>query len=294
MSIRFTKKSILRAITHQSFMRNQETPLETPPVQTTGGCPAERECLPEGWSYAETHQVVRGWEVDGICDIYRQKWPEFVSMLEGPGPLGFHHESEDLRHDTDLYSHNLAMSYGYVLGLTARDKEKISILDFGGGIGHYYLLAKALLPGVDIDYHCRDLSKMTALGKELLPDQQFYDNDKCFDRKYDLVLAIGSLQYNKNWREVFTRLAGVTTRYLYIARLGVVSHADSFVFIQRPYQKGYNTEFLAWCLNSKDILDCAHESKLVLVREFDYGDCDPIPNAPENHRERGYLFTPQV
>ena len=46
----------------------------------------------------------------------------------------------------DLGAHNTLMSYGYVLGRAAHNKSRISILDWGGGPGHYYLIGRALLP----------------------------------------------------------------------------------------------------------------------------------------------------
>jgi putative methyltransferase (TIGR04325 family) len=251
------------------------------------------EYIPEGWPYAENHSAIRGWDVEDVAAVYRLKWQKFVSMAEGSGPLGFSHES-DLMSDTDLYSHNVIMSFGYVLCLASRAKKEISILDWGGGIGHYYLLAKALLPGVTIDYHCKDLPKLAALGRELLPCQHFYTDDTCFERKYDLVIASGSFQYSKNWPEILEKLATVTLSHLYIARLPVIQTADSFVFVQRPYLYGYNTEYLGWCLNVKDFLKCADSLKLAVVREFDYGNSAFILNAPEHNRERGYLFTPSL
>ena len=54
-------------------------------------------------------------------------------------------------------SHNTTMCYAYVLALTARKKDSISILDWGG---YSYLTIKEILPGVQIDYYCKETSVM--------------------------------------------------------------------------------------------------------------------------------------
>src|SRR5205814_1473746 len=85
--------------------------------------------------------------------------------------LGLNHEAPvaEIERAADLSAHNLLVSFGYVLALTARDRDGISVLDWGGGIGHYYALGRALLRGVEIEYTSRDLPLLSARGRELLP-----------------------------------------------------------------------------------------------------------------------------
>ena len=111
---------------------------------------------PHGWAEREKSDSAAGWNAEDVLATYKRKWPLFQQLISGPGPLGIAHESACDRRD-DVFSHNVVMSFGYVLGLAARGRPAISFLDWGGGIGHYYLLAKALLPEVAIDYHCKDV-----------------------------------------------------------------------------------------------------------------------------------------
>ncbi len=60
---------------------------------SAGGAP-EWEYLPEGWAYAAAHQEVRGWNVPDILSTYRRKWPRYVELVQGTGPLGVSHESD--------------------------------------------------------------------------------------------------------------------------------------------------------------------------------------------------------
>lgn len=249
----------------------------------------EWEYISEGWAYAETHPEVKGWNVLDVLETYKKKWPKFVDMVQGTGPLGLTHES-DLTTNENINSHNEMIVFAYVLALAAGHKDRISMLDWGGGIGHYYLLAQAFLPGVEIEYHCKDVPVLSEYGAQLFPQQHFYPDERCLERTYDFVLASTSLHYTEDWQILVQHLAGATSGYLYIANLPTVQEAASFVFVQRPYQCGYNTEYLGWCLNQTEFLQTAKRAGLELVREFVYGYRPFICGAPEQNTYRGYLF----
>jgi putative methyltransferase (TIGR04325 family) len=271
--------------------------LITPPVfiyfakwlRTRHKSEIEWEYIPEGWAYADKHREVKGWNVQNILDVYKIKWPQFVSMVQGTEPLGVAHES-DLTTNADINSHNAMMAFGYVLSLAAHKKDHLSLLDWGGGIGHYYLLAQALLPNVEIEYHCKDIRILSEYGARLFPQQHFYHDERCLDTVYDFVLASTSIHYTEDWQILIRRLAGATSSYLYIANLPSIRQSPSFVFVQRAYQYGYNTEYLGWCLNRTEFLHAAERAGLVLLREFIYGYQPVIRGAPEQNSYNGYLF----
>jgi len=166
----------------------------------------------------------------------------------------------------------------------------LSMFDWGGGIGHYYVLAKSLLPDVEIDYHCKDLPLLAQHGSRLFPDQHFYSDDAWLNRRYDFVMASSSLQYAQDWQQVFSKLSSVAAKYLLVTRLPTVVGVPSFVFLQRPYAFGYGTEYLGWCLNRDNFLAEANKLGLVLVREFVIGPRPRIYRAPEQAFSRGFLF----
>jgi len=254
----------------------------------------EWEYIPEGWSYARKHPEVKGWNVRAILETYKRKWPRFVEIVQGTGPLGVAHESE-LTANIDLCSHNTIMSFAYALTQAALYRTSLSMLDWGGGIGHYYLLAQALLPTMEIEYHCMDVPLLANYGAELFPDQHFYSDDSCFQRSYDFVLASASMHYAEDWKSLLTRLREVTQGYLYVTRLPIVRNAPSYVFLQRACCYGYDTEYLGWCLNRREFLEAAQGSGLVLVREFIIGENPNIVNAPEACQYHGFLFnTPEA
>jgi hypothetical protein len=127
-------------------------------------------------------------------------------------------------------------------------------------------------------------------GGQLFPEQHFYADESCLERTYDFVMASTSLHYSQDWQTLLQQLAGATRNYLYIANLPTVKRVSSFVFLQRPYHYGYNTEYLAWCLNRTEFLRTAECAGLTLAREFIYGHEPLIRGAPEQNMYRGYLF----
>ena len=271
----------------RSLRKKDAAPVVTRPADPP--LPVEWEYIPEGWAYVEKHPEIQGWNVQSILETYKRKWPRFQALTQNSSPLGIAHES-DLVCNTDLCSHNIVMSFAYVLALAAHDRLVLPLLDWGGGIGHYYLLAKTLLPGVTIEYHSKDVPLLADYGAQLFPDQYFSSDDSCLSRTYPLVMASVSIQYEQHWKELLGRLARASEEYLYVTGLPVVSKAASYVFVQRPYAYGYNTEYLGWCLNRDEFVSCVEANELKMIREFVVGHKPFIRGAPEQNEYRGFLF----
>jgi len=250
----------------------------------------EWEYIPAGWAYATAHPEVTGWNVESVLQIYRAKWPAFAAAAQSSRPLDFTHESPAFT-GGDLNAHNAVMTFAYVLARAAQQRPSLSLLDWGGGSGHYYLLARTLYPDIRLDYHCRDLPLLAAYGAELFPDQSFSSDDSCLARRYDLVMANASLHYSQEWRGVLAGLAKAATGFLYVGSFPLVADAPSFVFVQRPQAYGYGTEYLAWCLNRDEFLAECVRMGLTLLREFVYGYAPPIHAAPGQAEYRGFLFS---
>src|SRR3972149_6360136 len=147
--------------------------------------------LPDGWVFPNATSVATGWNEASVLDFHKASWPQFVAALEGPKPLGIAPEASAMTNE-NLVFHNTIMSFAYVLALAAHGKQRISLLDWGGGIGHYYLIAKAALPGVEIDYHCKEVPALAEYGQQLFPEAHFYSDDEAYaGHQYDLVMASG-------------------------------------------------------------------------------------------------------
>jgi putative methyltransferase (TIGR04325 family) len=258
---------------------------QTPPPEHL----AEWEYAPEGWQRQESDSKIKGWNVQDVLDTHLRKWPDFVEAVQGTSPLGVAHEANTIANQ-DYYAHNIMMVYAYVLATAARQKEELSVLDWGGGLAHYYLISKATVPGVTLDYHCVEVPLLAQAGQKLLAEVKFHDTEDYFDRTYDLVFASGSLQYNVDWKTALCKLAQSAREYLFITRTPIVQNAESFVSIQRAYQYGYNTEYLGWNFNQGALIETVQQQGFTLIREFLTEPALRIKNAPEQSQNRGYLF----
>jgi putative methyltransferase (TIGR04325 family) len=267
-------------------------------VQVSGhGKVPEWEYVPEGWRRKDPR--LKGWNVESILETQKAKWPDFLHMVQGNGPLGTTNRrgvacEASAPSANDYAVHNTIMAYAYVIARASWKRQRISLLDWGGGIGHYYLIGKALVPDVEIEYHCKDVPILCQGGRELLPEARFYENEaECFARTYDLVLASSSLHYSEDWQSVAEGLARATRSYLYITRFPIVPRRASFVALQRPYQFGYQTEYLCWFLNREEFLTYMSILEMELIREFLINERPYVYKAPEQGEYRGFLFRPR-
>lgn len=247
-------------------------------LRTALGTP-EWECREGLWNRSLAGQ---GWEDDSVRATLLSRWPAFVARVSGKGPLV---GASDL--------HNSVMVFAYSIARAAVVHNPLSWLDWGGGLGHYHVLGRALLPEITIEYHCRDTGLLVAEGRKLLADAHFYDDDSvCLARRYDFVMASASLHYREDWPALLAGLASATRGLLLVTRLPIVQRAGSFVAIQRPHRHGYFTQYQGWVINRSEFLDRARGLGLSLEREFLIDERPHIKRAPEQCQYRGFLLRP--
>jgi putative methyltransferase (TIGR04325 family) len=239
-----------------------------------------------GWIASAPHDS--GWNVESVAAGQEAHWPVLLRNLEGPGPLGVSHFPDRMTRDNTA-DHNVMMSYGYVLARAARRTQRLSILDWGGSLGHYYLYSQALLPEVEIEYHCYEVPVLCQAGKRLQPSAHFHEGtDTLAGARFDLVINSAALHLVEDWREVARTLAQRTRGFLYVTRLQIVQRVRSFVVAHRSSY--YGTEYQSWFLNRGEVLDCLEGLGMELVREFVFGVDQIVKDAPEQSECRGFLF----
>jgi putative methyltransferase (TIGR04325 family) len=245
----------------------------------------EWEFKPLGWNARSG--LAHGWNDPSIALTQVAKWPAFVAAASGSGTLGINHEAARMACD-DCDSHNTVMSFAYVVGRARTDP--LRVLDWGGGLGHYYVLARALWPDIQLRWTCKDVAAICEQGAKLVPDVRFVDDDACLSERYDLVMASSSLQYAQDWRRVAGELAAAANPWLYLARLPIVLSASSFPVVQDPRRYGYQTRYVGWFLNRSELLGRMASIGMELEREFLEGERPFVRHAPERGEYRGFLF----
>jgi putative methyltransferase (TIGR04325 family) len=240
----------------------------------------------EYWNTPRAKSECSGWNNMLVAEVERARWNAFNQNLQGTGPLGFSHEHSDASIVRNLSFHNIHITYAYVLALLSHNRASISILDWGGGLGHYYQLGKVVLPDLTLDFHCKDVQVMAEAGRRINPEIHWYSDESCLENSYDLVIISASLQYLDDWKEELQRIACAAKGYLFLMRVPIVSKASSFLAIQRVY----GTEMKHRVFNQSELLRFIEETGLRLVREFVVGDYPYIKNAPEPCEMRSFLF----
>jgi putative methyltransferase (TIGR04325 family) len=176
--------------------------------------------------------------------------------------------------------------FGYVLALAARQLSKLSVLDYGGNLGDYYWLARGLLPGVQLDYHCKELPALASAGRLVSPDVTWHTDDACLADEHDVVMFSSTIQYLPDWQDVLQRAARSARRYVLLSDVPTLRHAPTYVVTHRT---GGHTCLHA-ALNRVELITTAESAGLRLIREFPMGRHPRIVNAPEQPACVGWLF----
>jgi glycosyltransferase involved in cell wall biosynthesis len=109
----------------------------------------EWEYVPEGLPPNDSSAT--GWDHPSVIETQRRKWPEFVRAIQSTNPLGVYHEAAHIESENPA-AHNFVLAFAYVLARAAVGRRSLSVLDWGGGLGHYAVIARATLPEVSIEY----------------------------------------------------------------------------------------------------------------------------------------------
>lgn len=235
----------------------------------------------------------KGWDVADVARAYASRWPAFVAAIAPPQPLSVSHETvAGVGVDThDGPAHTALVTFAYVLTRVAGRRAGISLLDWGGALGHYSAVGRSVVPDLAIDYHCRETASVVEVGRWINSDVTFHADDACLDRRYDLVLASSSLQYTPDWTALLGRLANAAARFLFVTRLPLVETAPSFVVIQRAHAYGYGTEYPGWFVNRAELLRAvASLPGFTLAREFRQAERVWADGAPEIGVYGGFLL----
>jgi len=246
--------------------------------------PPPWEYAPEGWEHSS------GWaddrDVARVAERYRSKLPAFQAAIEGARPIGV--PTSPARGVTPTVAdQNIILEFGYALGLAGWSRDRVTVLDWGGGVGFLSFVAAELTPQLAIEYHVKELSGIAAAGRDLVPGVRFWDDETCLNERYDLILASNSLQYVEDWRSVLGRFGqSASGGYVLLQHVPVARHGSSFTVRQRAY----GSAFTSWVFGRDDLLTAASSADLVLVREFLESLRGSVAGAPSDWESRGFLF----
>jgi len=249
--------------------------------------PAPWEYLADDWPRND-HRCA-SWDDTSVVQTMLDNWHAYRRAVEGTARLAITPYSIG---GCDSNTHGVLMAYGYVLARAAWGKDTLSVLDWGGALGHYAVVGASLMPEVTLDFTVKERPDICAAGRALLPQVTFTSSDdECFSRRYDLVMAMGSVQYNEDWRSFSRLLAGAAENWLFITVLPMVHNSRSFVAVQRARRLGLRADYISWVLNREEFLDHLKSLGCVLEREFVTLGRSPCRNSREAIEWSGFLFS---
>lgn len=257
----------------------------TPPVLWQSLARLKRAVLPSSSGYAYAPE---GWATRLPGGAHTQDyWRSFIDRHRPDSAelvARFHAGDRTLALDSGEGLKHLV--FGYVLSLVAHQKRKVSVLDYGSSFGDYYWVARSLVPGVELDYHCKELPAVAEAGRALTPEATWYTDDGCLDQPHDLTMFSSSVQYVTDWQGVLRRAVHSTGSHLFLSDVPTVRNVPTYVATERL--EGRTN--LHHQLNSGEVVRTIEDAGLILVREFAMGGHPPIANAPEQPRSVGWLF----
>lgn len=174
--------------------------------------------------------------------------------------------------------------YSYVLALAGGDQDRLSVLDYGGNMGEYFWIGKAMVPHLELDFHCKELPAVADVGRSLTPHISWHTDDRCFEPQYDVVMFSSCMQYSTF--DTLRAAARSARRYLLFSDVPMVRNVPAFY--SKHHSRGVST--VQRHPNRDEIVALIGDSGLTLFREFDMGPHLPVVNAPEQPTCAGLLF----
>jgi putative methyltransferase (TIGR04325 family) len=240
---------------------------------------------PDGWETVLPASSGQGYASPALVAEERRSWESFLHVLQQrTGAIVAHAGVGET--SRMLYEHNYFMTFGYVLALATGRRARLKLLDYGGSVGGSCRIARMLLPGIELEYHCKELPGMARAGREFCPEVIWHTDNSCLEESYDLIVFQGSLQYVREWKALL-RAAGRATRdYLFLTDVPLVERVPSFTAVQRLG----GVQMMHQQFNKSELFAALHEANLTLEREFWVGDYPAIRKAPEQPSRYGCLM----
>lgn len=228
-------------------------------------------------SFDEAPAEGRGFEGELWSDRNMQAAREAAECLAREAPLEY-----------SLRQRNAVMPIvvAHMLG----ERKRVSVLDFGGGLGTGYLvLSGAVQDAIDrIDYCIVEVEGICRAAEDLYSRKPCptFNNELPATGRFDVVHTASTIQYIDHWRAVVSRLASYDAEYLIFAD-AFIGAFESFVTLQNYY----GSRIRHWFLNFDEFVSEVERHGYALAARSTcdariLGNYGPLPmdNFPEDNR----------
>src|SRR5262249_1658036 len=136
----------------------------TPPIVHSAW---RRRRSPPTWEYVGERwpdDPGQGWDTHGVVETYRRKLPAYRAAIATP--LGFGVSSEAESSVTPKqYNQNVVLELAYAVARAREGRDRISVLDWGGGFGLLSFMLTELFPDLAVDYSVKEVPSVVRAAR---------------------------------------------------------------------------------------------------------------------------------
>lgn len=172
----------------------------------------------------------------------------------------------------------------FMVSLLGAQQEKITVLDFGGGVGISYIHTMSSRVGkYALEFHIVESEKVCAAGRQLFAqDNQIRFHTALPDnlKSADIIYMRSSLQYVADYKELLSGLARFAPRYFLYAHLS----AGGFPTYATSQGNVTGSAIAYWFINIDEIVELMKSSGYALAFKVASDAEYDQSNFPPTHR----------
>ena len=203
----------------------------------------------------EDFKVVRSWDdaVDIATGYENQKLIEYyVENMRSNEPWNKWKLSEQT--EAQLSERETVFLTFLMTALSDLKKDKVSVLDIGGGNGYFAHLARKTLPRIQLDWLILESEGCANAYKQFESVSDInWTHELDNETKPDITIFSCSLQYLEKPFEVLDR-AIANCRWLLLMRLPLTDEQINQVTVQKVYYEPHNFSWPCWFFSKEEFL----------------------------------------
>jgi putative methyltransferase (TIGR04325 family) len=131
-----------------------------------------------------------------------------------------------------------AMSFRTIsaIGLAAKNKSHLTVLDFGGGAGHHQFWAKYIFENINFDWTVVETETMSRVAQEEIKDEglKFVSSLKSLTKNncFDLIFSNSAIQYTCDPLNTLKELLNLEFENFFITRVPLNLGSSQVTYIQ--------------------------------------------------------------
>lgn len=169
----------------------------------------------------------------------------------------------------------------YLIISESKNKEKLSVIDFGGGVGNTYLpIIKKLNKPQSIDYHIIDSEKNINQGMAIFSSNEIkpiFHKEIPKDIHADIIIASSVIQYVSDYSQIIHCLCALKAKYIYLTRT-LTTENETFCVQQNitisygPHNGKFIGSTKCVFINRNQLIDIFLQNGYVIESDLFYSD----------------------